>query len=229
MPPKSKPGLIWIAPVLSLPACSRPAPFMYELDVPAPKPENSKPKPQQSSAYKVIRKDGDHAKETFYVRLAQKVTTEKLRDISLEIKASRGGKRPRTIIWSCLPHQRCPQESWAFVDMDPDPKIELRGLSIENEKTLLALPLPPYTELLGVWLYDSEGARRYAIYRTADGFFMSQSRGGEMQPHAGEELIEEPGSGSDRQFRIKDRPRSTDRYLVLANGTSSSGTGRGSF
>ena len=206
-----------IALALFLPACSRPAP-MPDSDK-AVASRGASPRSSEPSAYEVIREDGDQAKEIFYIRLARKMTQEQLRALSVEIKAAHGGKRPRTIIWYSLPGRRCPEDAWAFADLDPDPKMEMRGLSAEEERALLAKPLPSYAELLGVWLDDRDGAKRFAIYRAGASFFLSEEEQGGGEPRPGYELAEESEAGKDRKFRRKDIPKSTDRYWVLADGT----------
>jgi hypothetical protein len=66
-----------------------------------------------------------------------------------------------------------PQRSWAFAEFDPDLRIEMRGLTIQDENVLLAQPLPAHTELIGVWFDDAYGAARYTICRTSEGLFLS--------------------------------------------------------
>jgi hypothetical protein len=177
-------------------------------------PEPSKP---NKPAYAVINEEGDSAKEIFHVRLPRKVSEEDLRLLAYDVKARYGGKRPRTIIWFCLPGRRCPQSSWAFADFDPGLKIEIRGLSIQDEKVLLAQPLPAHTELIGVWFDDAYDAARYTIYRTSEGLFLSTMHLGSTKGSV-KELVEKPAYEGERKFERKEGSRAGDRYLVGADG-----------
>jgi hypothetical protein len=168
-------------------------------------------------AYAVLGEEGDNAKEIFHVRLPRKVSVEGLRSLAYDVKARHGGKRPRTLIWFCLPGRRCPQSSWAFAEFDPDLKVELRGLTIQNEKILLAQPLPAHTELIGSWLDDALDAARYTIYRTSEGLFLSTMRLGSTDGLV-QELVEKPAHEGERKFERKEGSRAGDRYLVGVDG-----------
>ena len=177
----------------------------------------NKPSNPDQPAYAVTNEDGDYAKEIFHVRLPRKISVKSLRALAHDVKARHGGKRPRTIIWFCLPGRRCPQSSWAFADFEPDLRLEIRGLTMEDEKVLLAQPLPDHTELIGVWFDDALDAARYAIYRTSEGLFLSTMRFGSKTGLA-QELVEKPAHASERKFERKEASRSGDRYLVGADG-----------
>jgi hypothetical protein len=166
------------------------------------------------TAYKILDQQEDDAAVTLHVQLFRKPTVDALHSLCEQLRAAHRGNRPRTVIWFALPGHRCPQEAWARADFDPKLTVEVLGFTIEQEKSLLAQPLPSSDELLGVWLSDSLNAARHVIYRKNGRYWRE-----DMNKDGGttEELFEH-GDDRGRCFSPMRPSSHDDQYLIRMDG-----------
>lgn len=98
------------------------------------------------------------------VQLNMKVSEEVLREIALELKSQETEQYERTYVSYFLPGMKMTGSVWANADFAPTLKVEILGLSIEEEQYLLRQPfsLPEGSELIGSWL-PSEAFTKWRI------------------------------------------------------------------
>jgi len=165
--------------------------------------------------------EGDHAKDIFFIRLREKVSREVLAGFAQEIHRAKTTGIQRTVIFVYLPQVdaygagRSFGSPWAMAEFDPGLKVEIHGLSAEQEAELVAGPTPPGGDVVGRWLYDALGGRIYTIYRK-NGVLYLESKG---SPKGGssDEIVEvEHPTG--RRFKRKEISRGGDYYLINRKG-----------
>jgi hypothetical protein len=144
--------------------------------------------------------DGDMAKDVLTIRLREKVPREVLAGYCREIHARKAGKAGRTVVFVYLPQVdayggRPPFGSpWALVEFDPgrkDPghwKVEIMGLTIEEEADLLKAPVQPGVKVVGRWVEDSMMKWLQTIYERGGVLYLECQTG--PVPGETEELIE---------------------------------------
>ena len=171
----------------------------------------------RKAAYTVLSYEADNTSQWFKVEIPRKISVQELRSLAVAIKAEREDKRPHTSIFFSFPGRDNPEAAWALVEFEPDLNLRMLGTTIEEEKFMLAQPLPAHTELIGVWFYDADEPSRYTMYRTAQGVFLSTmgKEGGEGRV---DEMVEKPTIRGRRRFQRKDEPAPTWYYLVHEDG-----------
>jgi hypothetical protein len=186
-------------------ATTKPAPFISDLGMPGAT--------AKAPRYEILERDGDNAKEIFFIRLFRKPALKDLVAICHELKAQ--AKPPRTIVWFGLGDGNPKSNPWASADCDPEPKVEIRGLTPEQEATLVARP-PPDGDVIGRWVEDAQGRELYTISRRDGRLFLEwttspQGKGIE------EELVEMERSGL-RRFQRRTPSRAGDHYVINGYG-----------
>jgi DNA-directed RNA polymerase subunit RPC12/RpoP len=163
--------------------------------------------------YEIIERDGDSAKDVFTIRLARKPSKDELLAIAREVRSQ--ARRPRAVMWFRLRDGN--PNSWASADCDPELRLEILGLTAEEEAALVARPLPA-GEVIGRWVEDSLEKALYTIYRGADSLFLETVHDANS-PSKGlqQELVEVKRTGL-RQFQRREYSRAGDHYVINSYG-----------
>jgi hypothetical protein len=166
---------------------------------------------------------GDRAKDVLVIRLREKVAREVLADYCREIHARKAGKAKRTVVFVYLPQVdayggKHPFGSpWALVEFDPerlDPghwKVEIMGLTIEEEVELLKAPVQPGVRVLGRWVEDSMMKWLQTIYEQGGVLYLGYQTG---HKHGEAEELIEFRHPEGTAFRPK-RPSSSGLHYVI--------------
>jgi DNA-directed RNA polymerase subunit RPC12/RpoP len=170
--------------------------------------------------YKILKSDGDAAKDVFYVRLREKVSKDVLAGLAHEIRRKGSTGKERTVIFVYLPQVDAFEGGsfgppWAIADFDPGLKIEVCGLNAEQEAELLASPIGTGRDVIGRWIEDSDGDGLYTIYRK-DGLLYLETK---RSPRGGlsKELVE-AGYPAGQRFERKKFSKAGDHYLINRKG-----------
>ena len=150
------------------------------------------------------------------VLLNMKVSEAVLREIALELKSHEVEQYKSTYIGYFLPEMDPENDSWwACSDFNPTLKVEIRGLTAEQEKSLLSKPLslPEGAKVIGSWVSDSAfHDDRMTIFRNGDTYYLQQlPLGGGTTVR---ELLKRP-STDGLDFQITD---GRDHYLIDRGG-----------
>jgi hypothetical protein len=165
--------------------------------------------------YEIIEQDGDRAKDVFFVRLDRKPSRDELLVISREIRSR--GRAPRTVIWFGLVDGNPKSNPWASVDCDPEPQVEIRGLTAQAEAELLRRPLAAgASDIIGRWIEDANGGALYTLYRRADSLLLETAHSPDGNGTQ-DELVKIEGGGL-QQFQRKAFSRAGDRYVINGYG-----------
>jgi len=115
-------------------------------------------------------------KRSIDVRLNKKVSKETLRNIALKLKAQDPTPYERTFICHVLPGMKVGAGAWATAHFNPDLKIEILGLSLEQEKALTARANVPSREVIGTWLDERPFVgSRITLFRENGVLFMEST------------------------------------------------------
>lgn len=135
------------------------------------------------------------------VRLNMKVSGEVLGEMALEVKSTEKHQYERTYIDFYLPGGHKP---WAVANFDPVLKVEIWGLSIEEERKLRSTPLAHPGSRIGAWLIDGE---------SSGGLRLLYEDGGEIR------MIELSPSGFFHTIDMLELPPGKGRRFKKAQGT----------
>ena len=175
------------------------------------------PKIPAEVSYPIIEESDDSSKaRRVHVRLNMKVPEDVLREITLEVKGAETRQYERTFIFYYLPEDGLGaiRRPWATGHFNPTLRIEILGLSIEQEKALRTIPVPSDASVVGSWLIDTMYSGRLVTIRDAGaGPEMKQRFAG---PGEGivSPLVEIP-SGTGRRFKIRG---AGDEYAIDEEG-----------
>jgi hypothetical protein len=193
-----------------------------------PEPTKAAKTKVADARYRVLKTDGDMAKDIVYVRLASKFKIPELREIAHLVRDKWTTGKERMVLWFFLPEidTRPPGrpfgvQPWAFGDFDgpihgPGLAIEIRGFTAAEEIDLVNnVVAPPGASVIGQWLDDSSDRTLYTIYRR-DGVLFVRGQG---EPEGGidQELVEDGPLGNGR-FRRKEFSPSGEHYVINDHG-----------
>jgi len=112
--------------------------------------------PSPGPSYSIIRTNTvPGIKRSLSVRLNKKVSEQTLRSIALELKAQDSGDYDRTFITYYLPGMPVGSGAWATTHFNPRLKIEILGLSEDDEQRLVAQPVSPGRRIIGQWFDET--------------------------------------------------------------------------
>jgi hypothetical protein len=107
-------------------------------------------------------------KRSIDVRLSRKVSANELEAIGRKLKADDRRSYERTFIGYLLPRMEKGQGYWARTDFDPNLKIAILGLTVEEEASLRSFPDDPSRNVLGCWLLEGASlGHRYTLLEQA--------------------------------------------------------------
>jgi hypothetical protein len=89
------------------------------------------------------------------VRLSRKATESELKDLATEIRKSQTGKYERFFILYYLPGMEVGSLAWATTHFNPDLKIEIQGMTSEQEKSLIQAADSTGKECIGTWIDET--------------------------------------------------------------------------
>lgn len=114
-------------------------------------------------------------KRSLDVRLNKRVSEQTLRAIALKLKAQDSRTYERTFITYYLPGMAVDHGAWATTHFNPELEVRILGLTVEDEKKLVAQPDPTGREIVGRWLYEEPPlVCRIAIFRQGGKLFIEQ-------------------------------------------------------
>jgi hypothetical protein len=179
----------------------------------------------EDARYRVLKADGDMAKDILYVRLASKLDAPELEEIARLVHQKWTTGKKRTVFWFFLPEidNRPPGrpfgvQPWAFADLDgpihgPGLMVEIRGFTAAEEAALVdGAVVPRGASIIGRWLDDSSDRRLYTIFRR-DGVLFLRDQGSPEGDGINRELVEDGPPGGGR-FRRKELSRTGEHYVI---------------
>jgi hypothetical protein len=172
--------------------------------------------------YTILKSEGDHVKDIFFVRLREKATKSVLAELADEIRRKESTGKERTVIWLYLPQVDAFKTGpfgppWALADFNPGLTLEVYGLNAEQEAELAAIPIPPGPDVVGRWIEDCNGGEGlYTIYRKSGVLYLQTVRSRTSEGIIREMV--EAGYPTGRRFERNEASRAGDHYLVNSNG-----------
>lgn len=146
------------------------------------------------------------------VRLAHKVSKKDLIQIAKRIKNADRVKYERTFIEYLLPGMVIGMGLWARTDFNPNLKVDIWGLTLEDQKALLSKMTTKRRGEIGSWLNEFYPPGLITIYKKNGAFFLKRIFADGSQSQMEEKVIREPSSRGVR-FAIIDSS-SGDYYLI---------------
>ena len=89
------------------------------------------------------------------IRLSKKVDKDFLREFALFLKNSDKGKYKNIFICYYLPDMKVGSGAWATTHFNPDLKVEILGMTLEQEKKLKSEKTEPDQKIIGKWKDES--------------------------------------------------------------------------
>ena len=155
-------------------------------------------------------------KRSLDVRLNEKVSEATLRTIALKLKAQDSRYYKRTFICYYLPGMEVDTGAWATTHFNPNLKVRILGLTVEQENALRQLPDDASREVIGIWLDESPFiGSRITIFRQNDKLFMEKTY---KDGSGSKKEIVEKLSGKNRTFRKKEGSSVGEFYLIDNHG-----------
>ncbi len=167
----------------------------------------------EAPAYKVLKQGGDDQKDNWHVELAQKVGAERLRGIADEIRDRQGTGKARAYFWFHLPG--APLSSpWAIAFFEPTPRIEIQGLTADQESQLIARA-PRHDGAIGRWVEDDLSRHLLTIYRDGAGLHLATAGLGGFESTTDIVAVGEPNG---RRFERREPSSEGDCYIISDQG-----------
>ncbi len=153
-------------------------------------------------------------KRSLDVRLNKKVSEDVLRVIALKLKSNDSQQYDRTFIVYYLPRMTVGAGGWATTHFNPTLDLWIRGLSAQEEQTLVTQPALSDREVIGSWLDEFVGSQ-ITIY-LEDGTLLM-----EQKFKDGSSLREELNQRSlpfGQRFEMKGGSSSGDHWIIDQEG-----------
>jgi hypothetical protein len=155
-------------------------------------------------------------KRSLDVHLNKKVSEEVLAAIATKLKAEDTRQYDRTFITYYISEVDKPKAMWATTHFNPTLKVEICGLSSEDAKSLLAVPMPPSREVIGRWLDETPYAPcLVTIYREDDKFYIEERS--KNNSCFSRQLVERQ-TDTGRRFDKAEHSDAGDHWLIDAGG-----------
>lgn len=169
------------------------------------------------ATYTIIKDDAvPGTKRTVDVRLSCKVSEATLISLAAKIKDSDPHLYQRTFIYYFLPNLEVGTGAWASTHFDPDLKVDILGLTIEQERALTRETGSERGQEIGRWLDGRQFVgNRITIYRENGRVFMVNKYFDGS--HSKQELIERRSS-KGRKFEEKKGSDFGDYFLIDRQG-----------
>lgn len=166
--------------------------------------------------YSIIKTDTLRGiKRSLEIRLNRKVSEEVLRSIALELKRQDPRKYERTFIAYYLPDMKMGAGAWATTHFNPDLKIEILGLTVEQEKNLANEQADSSKEIIGTWLNDGIMASKITLYVKDGKIFLEEKY---KDGSIGHKEMVKKASQSGERFEKKGGSTTGDYYLIDKQG-----------
>jgi hypothetical protein len=171
----------------------------------------------QGVSYTIIEKSSmGSIKLSIDIRLGQKVSKDFLQKLALKLRQEEPIKYDRIFITYLLPDMTPGSGAWATSHFNPNLKVEILGMTIEEEKTLMSKPKDSSGEIIGEWLDESPyTAAKYSLLKKNGKIIMIRK----FKDGSGseEEMIQKKQSGKLR-FEEKGGNDFGEYYLIESNG-----------
>ena len=155
-------------------------------------------------------------KRSLDVRLNNKVSDETLRTIALKLKLLDSRNYDRTFICYYLPDMEVGAGAWATTHFNPNLKVQVLGLTAEQEKVLKQQPNNPSQEVIGSWLDESPFiGSRITIFRQDNKLFIENKY---TDGSVGKKEIVKKTSNNGEAFQKKESNSFGEFYLIDAKG-----------
>jgi len=169
--------------------------------------------------YEIINQHSlPNIKRMLDIRLNKKVSKDVLTTIALTLKKSDPKRYKRTFIGYFLPGMEVNAGSWATSHFNPDLKVEIHGLTVEQEQALKKEPENVSRTVIGRWLDERPGVDNRTTIFVRDGkLYMENTY---KDGSSGEAELLEKKSPLGRRFEKADGSGSDfgDHWILDASG-----------
>ena len=153
------------------------------------------------------------SKKSLVVRLDQNVSEDVLRSIATKIKNSDPKQYQRTYIAFYLPGMKIDTGAWATAEFDPNLRVNIIGVTPDQEKALGRLPDDPSREVIGSWWDERPLIRNKMTFFRKNGKVYMEN---EMADGSGTRVVEIDERLTGRRFF--NIPDNGDYWLVNSSG-----------
>ena len=168
-------------------------------------------------SYTIVEKSSmGSIKLSINIRLEQKVSKDFLQKLALKLRQEEPIKYDRIFITYYLPDMTPGSGAWATSHFNPNLKVNILGMTIEEEKALMSKPKDSSAEIIGEWIDDSPyiGAKYTLVKRNGKIIMSRKFKDGSGSK---EEMIQKKQSGKLR-FEEKGGNDFGEYYLIESNG-----------
>jgi hypothetical protein len=149
----------WFLLAILSPTSEKSKPAVTEITAPA---ETQVTAPIQNSdissdeSHSIIKTDSVPGEmRSLDIQLNKRISKEALQKIALTLKSQDSRAYKRTFIGYFLPDMYGMKIAWATTHFDPDLKIEIMGLTIDEENKLMNMPQKKPGEIIGQWISEN--------------------------------------------------------------------------
>ncbi len=166
----------------------------------------------QGVNYTVIEKTNlGQVKGSISIRLEKKVSKDSLRKLALKLREIQPRKYDRLFITYYLPNMKPGFGAWASTHFNPDLKVVILGLTIEEESVLINESKTPLGEIIGEWIDESPYAgSKYALIKKNKKIIMVRKFADGS--HSEIEMIQKNQSG---RIRFERKKKIHDDYFLI--------------
>jgi len=171
----------------------------------------------QGVSYTIIEKSSmGNIKLSIDIRLEQKVSKDLLQKLALKLRQEEPIKYNRMFITYYLPGMTPGSGAWATSHFNPNLKVNILGMTIEEEKALMSKSKDSSDEIIGEWIDDSPyvGAKYRLLIKNGKTIMIRKFKDGSVSE---EEMIQKKQSGKLR-FDEKGGNDFGEYYLIESNG-----------
>jgi len=150
------------------------------------------------------------------IRLQQKVSKEFLKRLALKLRADEPRSYERMFIVYYLPGMITGAGAWATTHFDPNLKVEIYGMTIEEEKKLKTKSKAPVSDIIGEWLGETPfiSGKTTILKKNGKIFMIREFKDGSSLE---KEMIQKQKSGKLR-FEEKSGNDFGEYYLIDSRG-----------
>ncbi len=125
------------------------------------------------AAYSIVE-DSDflHFKRSVIVRLNEKVSKQTLRAIAVDLKKMTRKNYEKTFIAYYLPGMKIGAGAWATTHFEPNLKVLILGLTLEEEKALTQEPTSSSRDTIGAWIDHGQCGSTVTLYRENEKLYL---------------------------------------------------------
>ena len=183
---------------------------------PAEVPREKKPEPRLPP-YKIAKSETDRRNKRIVVQLeSNEVAEAELRQIALKLKSEDSRTYDNIMIFYMQPRWDLGGFAWATSHFNPNLRVEINGLSAEQERKLTEIPDAEWKGAIGAWLEEAVGNEaRIVIRRRGKSLEITRVfRDGTKSSDA----IVERRVGGRRRFDTREKSSTDDHFVIDSHG-----------